>query len=134
MYLCMYLYNYNLSLSLRSLTQTHRAKWVRVAGVLYKTPCALLLKVDNDYPQFGRLIEILVLNSSRIVFHVGVMETTTFLSHFNAYCVSPTPSHQVIALSHLHSPFPVHIYQIVTRDSVTKQVVVPKYHVSGCLY
>ena len=115
------------------LVYTHRAKWVKVGGILYKTPCALLLRIVDDYPQFGNLTDVYVLNSTRVVFNVCVMETVTFLSHYNAYCVTPSPIHRVVPLSNLHSPFPVHIHHIVISD-ITKLVVVPKYHVSGCLY
>ena len=114
-------------------THTHRARWIKVAGVLYKSPCAVLLKLENDYPQYGQVIEILVVNSFCVMFNVCVMTTVSFLSHFNAYFVSPSPVHRVIPLSKLHSPFPVHIYHVVC-SGVTKQVVVPKFHISGCLY
>ena len=114
-------------------THTHRARWIKVAGVLYKSPCAVLLKLENDYPQYGQVIEILVVNSFCVMFNVCVMTTVSFLSHFNAYFVSPSPVHRVIPLSKLHSPFPVHIYHVVC-SGVTKQVAVPKFHISGCLY
>ena len=48
-------------------------------------------------------------------------------------CVSSSPVQKVIPLSKLHSPFPVHLYHVVC-NGITKQVVVPKFHVSGCLY
>ena len=67
------------------------------------------------------------------MFNVCVMETLSFLSHFHAYCVSSSPVQKVIPLSKLHSPFPVHLYHVVC-NGITKQVVVPKFHVSGCLY
>ena len=65
------------------LVYTHRAKWVKVGGILYKTPCALLLRIVDDYPQFGNLTDVYVLNSTLVVFNVCVMETVTFLSHYN---------------------------------------------------
>ena len=105
-----------------------------MAGVLYKSPCALLLGVDDDYPQYGRLIEIIIVNSSCIMFNVCVKKTVSFLSHYSAYCLSSSSSiHRVIPLLELHSPFPIHIYHIVC-SGIREQVVVPKWHVSGCLY
>ena len=80
--------------------------------------------MENDYPLYGRLTKILVVNLSSVMFNVCVLDTVTFLLHCNVYCVSPSSSHQVIQLSHLHSRFPMHIHHIVT-SGVTKQVIVP---------
>ena len=104
-----------------------------MSGVLYKSPCAVLLGVDDDYPQYGRVIEITVVNSSCVMFNVCVMKTISFLSHYSAYCLSSSPVTRVIPLSKLHSPFPVHVYHVLCSD-VMEPVVVPKWHVAGCLY
>ena len=33
----------------------YRPNWVKVDGITYQKPCAVLLGVDDDYPLFGRL-------------------------------------------------------------------------------
>ena len=111
----------------------YRAKWVKVSGVLYKEPCALLIGVKDDYPQFGKLIGIFVLNCTRITFLVQIMETDTFASHYHAYVVSNTPVCHVILHSNLYSLLPMHIHHI-THNSTIQQVIVPKYHITGCLF
>ena len=115
-------------------THTHRARWVKIGGVLYKTPCALLVELEDDYPQFGKLKEILILNSKHVFFHVSVMKTLLFLSHYNAYSVSTSSLSRVIHLTDLHSPFPLHTHHITIPNNTTQHVIVLKYHVSGCLY
>ena len=64
-----------------------RATWVKVSGVLYKKPCALLLRVKDDYPQFGKLKDIFVLNSARITCFVQIIETSTFSSLSCIFCL-----------------------------------------------
>ena len=106
---------------------------MKVGGILYKRPCVLLLGVDDDYPLFGRLREIFILNSSRVFFYVDVMQTSLFLSHYHAYHITDCTLDRVISLTNLYSPFAMHIHHIIV-NSLSEQIVVPKYHVSGCLY
>ena len=38
---------------------TYRARWVKTNGQKYNPMCALVVGVDHEYPQFGKVINIL---------------------------------------------------------------------------
>ena len=81
----------------------------------------------DDYPQWGKLENIYVV-SNRVVFELILLETSTYLSHYNAYAVSTTSTCKLFTHFQLLSPIPQHIHQII--DST---VIVPKFHVCGSL-
>lgn len=110
----------------------NRTNWVKVSGTLYKKPCALLLGVTDDYPQYGKLQKVYILDSDRVAFYVQILETTSFNSHYHAYVVQGTSAHRVVLHCDLHSPFPSHVHSIKVNTTV-HQVVVPKYHICGTL-
>ena len=43
---------------------------MKVAGITYKKPCALLVGVEDESPQFGLLQGIYVVDNNRVVFRV----------------------------------------------------------------
>ena len=110
----------------------HRTKWVTVEGITYKKDCALLLSIEDDYPVFGLLRDIFVLEGSQVVFHVKHFLTQTFSHHFHAFIVSPTDTHTVVSVCALHHPFTHHIHRLVFDDH-TAQGIVLKYHITGTL-
>ena len=38
----------------------YSAKWIRVNGIMYKPPCAVILSIDEDTPIFGKVQKVLV--------------------------------------------------------------------------
>ena len=58
--------------------QSYRARWLKASGVLYKRPCALLLGIEDEYPLFGKLEEVFVLDYNRIAYLIQVMTTEMF--------------------------------------------------------
>ena len=96
-----------------------------MSSILYKLPCAILLGVEDDYPQYGKVVEIIVVNCSCVMFNVCVMKIVSFSSHYSTYCLSPLPVTRIIPLSKLHSPFPVHMYHVLC-SGVIQPLVVPK--------
>ena len=65
----------------RELACTHkcftlcRVTWVSIDGTLYKKSCALVLKMDEYYPLFGKLLDIFVVDCTQVYFQVQVLET-----------------------------------------------------------
>ena len=53
-----------------------RVTWVSIFdGTLYKKSCALVLKMDEYYPLFGKLLDIFVVDCTQVYFQVQVLET-----------------------------------------------------------
>ena len=103
-----------------------------VEGITYKKDCALLLSIEDDYPVFGLLREIFVLEGSQVVFHVKQFRTQSFSHHFHAFIISPSDTHTVVSVSALHHPFTHHIHRLVSHQH-TAQAIVLKHHVPGTL-
>ena len=84
-------------------------KWVEVSGVVFRPSCALVLKIEES-PEFGKVIKILVADSTKVYFEVEPLATLEFDDHFHCYVVSGsgTPT-QTISYSCLQSPIPYHI-------------------------
>ena len=107
----------------------HRTKWVCIAGITYKPVCAIVLEVKDDYPIFGRIVEIFVQENNKVAFYVRVMRTVNFLYHYHAYCIEQTDVSKLITVNSLLDPFPLHI----RRLSSVCQVIIQKHHIIGTL-
>lgn len=98
-------------------------------GILYQKPCALLLGVDDDYPLFGRLDDIFIIDN-RFLFSVTLLNTLLFNHHYQGYVIDQTSNTNIIAHSQLLSPFPMHIHSL---PSQTLKIIICKHHICGTL-
>lgn len=103
-----------------------------VEGTTYKNECALLLSIKDDYPIFGQIKEIFILEASQVVFHVKHFHTDIFSQHFHAFIIIPTNTYSVVTPSALHHPFTHHIHKLILHDG-NAQAIILKHHVSGTL-
>ena len=105
---------------------------MKIAGITYKKPCALIIGVDDDYPQLGILQGIYVADNNRVVFRVRLCATELFNSHYHAFKISNTSSYKLVQVQELYNPHPVHI-RTISSSTTVQQVVVMKYHIYGTL-
>ena len=61
-----------------------RVKWVEITGTMYRLSCALVLDKDDNFPVFGKLVEIFVVVASS---HISPLHTYT--SRYNPLQVQP---------------------------------------------
>ena len=80
-----------------------RLTWVKIDDITYKKPCTLL-GVEDEYPQYGKLTNIYVVHE-RILFEVILLKTTSFISHFHAFAVSPTSTSTLLLHTEYFPPF-----------------------------
>ena len=80
---------------------------VKVKGITYKSPCSVVLRVEDDYPVFGHLKGIYVINDN-IALHVWVAETPTFDDHHHSYILKSTESIETMPFKRLYNPSPLH--------------------------
>ena len=104
-----------------------RAKWVTFAGQKYQTMCIFILGVDDDYPMFGQVKELHMIDTTKPMAIVTVMSTLAFNEHYHGYTLSYSTSTRVISLKTLYSPFPLHARRCPNGD----RLVVMKHHISG---
>lgn len=78
-----------------------RTKWAKVDGILYKPECAIVLEVIDDYPVFGQIQSIFVVDC--VVFlHVCVIRTVSFNNHIHVYIVKRTPTLKTLPVRSLY--------------------------------
>ena len=101
-------------------------------GILYQKPCAVLLRVENDQPVFGRLEEIFIVNN-RILLHVSLLHTCTFDNHLQAYIINTLLNSEMTLPTQLYSPFPMHIHRVTSFEGRDVSVIVCKHHICSIL-
>ena len=107
-----------------------RAKWVTIAGQKYQPMCIVILGVNEDYPVFGQVQELYMIDTTKpIMAIVTVMPTLTFNVHYHGNILGYCTSSKAISLKKLHSPFPLHARRCPNGD----KLVVMKHHISGTL-
>ena len=88
-------------LLLLGLFPTCRTKWAKVDGILYKPEGAVVLEVVDDYPVFGQIQSIFVVDW--VVFlHVCIIRTVSFNNHIHAYIVKRTPTLKTLPVRSLY--------------------------------
>lgn len=96
-------------------------------GLLYKPSCVLVLQIEDDYPVFGQLQSIYVVDSNAIFFSIQLYKTFDYNTHCHAYLVSVTPTLKTIHFSSLYSVFPLVLRKLSVDDHLHRCVVV-KHH------
>ena len=107
----------------------HRANWVKVEGITYKSSCSVVLRVEDDYPVFGHHKGIYVVDD--ITLHVRVAETIAFDEHYHSYVLKATESFEIVPVIRLRS-LALHCRKMEV-DGKMQQMIVLKHHILGTL-
>lgn len=111
------------------ITCYHRVNWVKVEGITYKSPCSVVLRVEEDYPVFGHLKGIYIVNDN-VTLHVRVTETITFDEHHHSYILKATKSFETVPVKKLYDPWPLHCRKLEV-DGKMQQMIILKHHILG---
>ena len=114
--------------SYNDLCDLNRANWVKIDNITYRKPSALLIGVENDYPLFGKLEQIFVVNN-RVLFYITQLETLYFSDHPQAYVIAYTPSNDIVLSTQLQSHIPMHIHRIPSQVNDAINIIICKYHI-----
>ena len=106
----------------------YRTRWAIRDGILYKVPCVLTVRVEDDYPQFGRVESIYVVNTNSVYFHLRLMNTLDFNIHRHLYIVEVACSYKTVCFADLYYVFPLHLRQATVNNS-SCLCVIPKHHI-----
>ena len=71
---------------------------ITVSGILYKEDCVVVLGVQRDYPAFGQIKNIFVVNTNQVYFQVNKLDTMKFNTHGHMHTVKSSASLQVLML------------------------------------
>ena len=102
---------------------------MNVEGITYKTPCSVVLRVEDDYPVFGHLKGIYIVNDS-VTLHVRVAETIAFDEHYHSYILKTTESFETVPVKSLYDPWPLHCRKMEI-DGKMQQIILLKHHILG---
>ena len=111
-----------------ALHSTYRAKWIRVNGQQYKPSCAVVIGIGDEYPQFGEVEHIFIVDG-RALLQVETYSTRGFSSHYHVYHIENTSCHKFIAVSDLILPFPS-----IVRHVNSMKCIVLKFHICGTMF
>lgn len=92
-----------------------RAKWVKVNGTKYQTPCVLVVGTTvEEEPVFGNVTSILVSNQE-VYFQFEQMESY-FIEHLHAHCLSSLQEYFLVKQTDLIN---YHLYGIYHCSNFT---------------
>ena len=75
---------------------------VNLHFIAVKRP-SVVLRVEDDYPEFGHLRGIYIVNDS-VTLHVRVAETIVFDEHYHSYVLKATESFETVPVKRLYDP------------------------------
>ena len=103
---------------------TYRSKWIKVDGTIYKQSTGIVLRMEDDLPQIGEILNIYTVNGATVIFRV-VPFSTSYNSHYRAYILNQATEEQFYSLSDLAIHTPVHIRS--SRTLHQKFILLPYY-------
>lgn len=106
----------------------YRTSWVKRNGVLYKPSCVVVLRVEDEYPMFGQIKDIYVVNSYDVYFRVKLLSTDQFNSHCHSYFVSVTSDYCSVQASSLLDVFPLYLRKMTIKGKL-HQCITVKHHI-----
>lgn len=102
---------------------------MKVEGITYKSPCTVVLRVEDGYPVFGHLKGIYII-SDNVTLHVRVAETITFDEHHHCYVLNATKSFEAVSVKKLYDPWPLHCRKLEVNGKI-QQTIILKHHILG---
>ena len=93
----------------------------------------MILGVENDYPLFGRIENIYIVNTNDTSIEVRLLSTITFCSHRHAFQVEYTNQYKTVDICSLYNVFPLHLRRICIHGH-SQLCIIPKHHIILILY
>lgn len=92
-------------------THAYRANWVKVDGIKYQEPCALVIGQEEDNLKFGKITQIYVDGGKEVIFEIELLHTIEFCTHYHTYSLSSERQTSFIKQCHLLDYHPYGLYQ-----------------------
>lgn len=110
-------------------TQILRPKWLRLSSSLFKSGVFVLLKFDEVNPEFGKVIEVLVVKASNIttvILSVQLYVSVGFDCHYHAFMIMSTVKYMYTLVENLQHYDVLHVRQSFASDN--KQIYISLPH------
>ena len=105
----------------------YRLKAVEIKGIKYQQGSVVVLKVEQDIPQFGKLVEVILTPSKQYLFVILQLATLQYQHHYHAYEVCTTDEIAVCKCQDMYDYHPLEL--TVAYGSSRHNMVSLKYHV-----
>ena len=92
----------------------------------------VVLGVEDDYPVFGLIEALFVVDLGRVYLAVTKLTTVEFNCHRHLYLIQRSSQTVCVAQNSLYTPFPLHCRRAVI-DGHTCMAVIVKYHLLGTI-
>lgn len=98
-----------------------RLKWAEVCGLKYMPNNAfIVISLNKEHiPLFGKLTDIILVNSSTILLVVVVYNTVQYSENLFSYTVTPTHNMNVLNVKTLKYPQVIHSCKIQQLDHIS---------------
>ena len=117
-------------MDLTSIINPYRANWVKVDGQKYCQAVTVIIRIEKEFPVFGVIQDVYVLDSNNIALYVKVFKSLYYSSHFHGYAVEDTKQTEVITVTDC-SDYQCLCLRKVKLNTVVQNLVVLKYHICG---
>ena len=97
----------NLFPSANSTTIVAHPNWVKHHNNLYHSGVFLLLHYDSLSPEFGKIVDILVINDT-VIFSLNLCMSECFVSHYNCFLIQSTSSNVALPLDKIFYSRPLY--------------------------
>ena len=105
---------------------SHRIPWVEISGTTYRRGSIVILS-SHLVPEFGIIIDILVIETDTYYFVCEVMETVQLVAHYHAYEVATNNTNKSITICKQSSLVDHTVLGLYTVNS--SKFVSLKYHI-----
>ena len=103
----------------------YRTNWLRLNGVLFKKPCALLLRIEEEQPVFTKVLDVYVFGQ-RPIAYTQLYKTDSFIRHYHVYTLSLSPLYEVVSLDSVSITY--HVKQLELEGTISS-VIIPKHYI-----
>ena len=91
--------------------------WVKKNGVYYSNNNSyLIIGTDGINPSFGRIINLYLVSSDLLLFHLYQCQTLYFDDNYNSYVVTDTAAMSIVCTENLLSPWILHGHKLFTDN------------------
>ena len=97
-------------------------KWIKVQSSVYKKGVFLLIHNDPMYPEFGKLVDIVLINSV-VIFSLQIYVSEYFNTHYHAFSVKSTSKYVALSLDAVPFYHPLYIKQTFSHSDKNLYVV-----------
>lgn len=113
--------------TLKSDSVVEHPAWVKIHSSLYRKGVYLLLHYDMMSPDFGKILDIAVVNET-VIFSLQVYSTEFFDTHYHAYVIKGSSDRVAVHMDILPYHHPLYAKRTFVSTDETVNIILPFYY------